>query len=91
MDKAYRENNPEKERARYRLRKYGVTPEIYQEFFEAQGGVCAICHRPIKLSVDHDHDTDLIRGLLCKDCNLGIGCFGDDPNLVLNAVEYLVR
>ena len=44
--------------------------------FEAQGGLCAICHKPQttrKLAVDHDHESGLIRGLLCTRCNCDIG------------------
>lgn len=71
--RAYRDNNPARQERgreaawRYGLNKLGVTPEMYWEMFEAQGGVCAICgtaeaHR--KLSVDHCHGSGKIRGLL---------------------------
>src|SRR5689334_15698995 len=42
-----------------------------------------------KLVVDHDHATDLIRGLLCSTCNTGLGCFKDDPKLFRKAIKYL--
>lgn len=51
---------------------YGVTPEEYWRVYEFQGGVCAICGSPPgerKLHLDHDHDTFLVRGLLCPSCN----------------------
>jgi len=39
--------------------------------------------------VDHNHKTNKVRGLLCQRCNMGIGQFRDDPNLMARAVEYL--
>lgn len=80
-------------------RKYGITVEVYDAMLEAQGGVCAICRRPetmvmkgtvAALAVDHDPVTGEVRGLLCFDCNTGIGKLGHDPELLLGAVEYLL-
>jgi hypothetical protein len=82
----------EKNVARQREKLYGVSDEQYKALVAAQGGRCAICTRlPGKreLAVDHDHDTNLIRELLCVSCNLGLGYFGDDPDLLLKAVTYL--
>jgi hypothetical protein len=70
---------------------------------EAQGGVCAICKRPpgdtfsrVKnfvipelLQVDHDHVTGLIRGLLCKQCNLVLGCSKERVETLRASIEYL--
>lgn len=80
-------------------KKYGITESEYQQMLSFQGGVCAICkkretHRNVKhreLSIDHCHVTGEVRGLLCAKCNLGIGHFLDDPELVLSAYEYLAR
>ncbi len=58
----------------------------------AQGGVCAICKTPpngVRLSVDHDHKTAAVRGLLCAPCNTGIGMLRDSPMLLAMAEEYL--
>lgn len=73
------------------LKKFGITEDDYNKMFNEQMGLCAICHKPdsIRLAVDHDHDTGLIRGLLCKKCNMGIGLLSDDPNTLVNAVFYL--
>ena len=50
---------------------------------------CQICGRTEKLCWDHDHKTGKFRGTLCDICNTGIGCFRDDPRLLIQAVEYL--
>jgi hypothetical protein len=74
-------------------RKYGVTPEWYDEQLAAQGGGCAICGRPprddISLHVDHDHRTGALRGLTCFRCNNALGDFGDDAALIEKAAAYL--
>lgn len=74
------------------LRKYGLTVEQYQQLLKEQGGVCKICRLPPaarRLAVDHDHDTKVIRGLLCVSCNRGLGMFRDNPNLLSEAKSYL--
>lgn len=79
-------------RRSYLKRKYGMTPEQYNEMLAAQGGGCAICGRPpkkISLHVDHDHDTGAIRRLLCFLCNNLLGDAGDDPALLEKAAAYL--
>lgn len=79
----------------YRLRhRYGLEPEEYAQLLEIQGGVCAICHRDPNdsketLAVDHCHQAQVIRGLLCDRCNRGIGLLGDDPANLEAAAEYI--
>lgn len=68
--------------------------DTYQHLFELQGGVCAICQSPengryAHLSVDHNHDTGKIRGLLCNNCNRGIGLLRDNPELIRKAAQYV--
>lgn len=74
-------------------RLYGITAEEYAELADSQGWRCAICGevdpRGRALFVDHDHETEEIRGLLCSGCNLGIGNFEDDPERLLMAAMYL--
>ncbi len=89
--------SPEKLR-RYRLQRvYGITTEQYDELLVRQDGVCAICKAGVsdalgrRLSVDHDHETGRVRGLLCTLCNRGIGYFKDDANLIRLAAEYLEK
>ena len=59
---------------------------------ERQEGKCAICLRPMeKPYVDHCHTTKQVRGLLCQQCNSGIGMFGDNIEIMLRAIEYLKK
>lgn len=51
---------------------------------------CVICGSKEKLVVDHDHNTQKIRGLLCNHCNRGLGHFRDDPMLLEFARQYLL-
>ena len=80
--------------------EYGITLAEYEVLFTKQNGVCAICERPEKtidkkqnkarrLAVDHCHSTNKIRGLLCFECNTGIGKFGDNPQLIERAANYV--
>jgi hypothetical protein len=76
------------------LRRYGLTPERYEEMLIEQGGRCAICSEEPKryrLHVDHDHTTGAVRSLLCGNCNSGIGMFREDPWLLRRASRYLVE
>lgn len=75
------------------FRKYGITREEFNAMSAAQDGLCAICGRePLgkkRLSVDHCHASLKIRGLLCDQCNTGLGMFRDDPRLLFVASQYL--
>jgi hypothetical protein len=72
---------------------YGMTIEDYDEMLVKQGGVCLICSSEAngrgRLHVDHNHETDAIRGLLCSKCNTALGLFGDDAKLIRKAAKYL--
>ena len=79
----------------YKLRtQYDMEPEEYDVLVELQDRKCKICRRELgeikRLDVDHDHRTNLVRGLLCPDCNRGIGQFADSPERLFAAAEYLV-
>ena len=76
-------------------RTYNFSWENYEEMFDAQQGKCAICESKIssartsRLYVDHCHDTMKVRGLLCSNCNHGLGQFKDSPKLLQRAINYL--
>ena len=64
--------------------------ELIVKLLEEQNGRCAICEEILfDPELDHNHDTDEIRGLLCPKCNRGIGQFKDNPLLLVKAIEYL--
>lgn len=92
--KAYREANPDW-RTNYHLKHtYGITLVDYNKMLDAQGNGCAICGKTPKengkrLDVDHDHKTGQVRGLLCTQCNMGLGCLGDSLLQLQAAVSYL--
>lgn len=84
--------------------KYGVSLDDYDKLFEQQNGVCAICKQPetkkhitgatYRLSVDHNHQTSLVRGLLCKRCNIILGQLEIDDKgveLLQAAVLYVEK
>ena len=68
--------------------RYGITLEQYKNFDQN----CNICGsseegRGFKMNVDHDHETGIVRGLLCNSCNRGLGLLGEDN--LLKAIQYL--
>lgn len=90
--------NKDSYRNRNFLARYGITLDEYNEMSESQGHVCAICGnaetsyygKTLKsLAVDHCHQSNAVRGLLCSACNRGLGFFRDNPETLLNAANYL--
>ncbi len=75
--------------------KYGLHSDEYHRMLVKQDGECAICRRPPTsvgpLFIDHDHDNNTVRGLVCRSCNLGLGNFNDDPYLLDDARKYLLE
>jgi hypothetical protein len=90
----YHYKDPQAQADRNMRKKYGITLEQYQAMLEKQDGVCAVCGEGCKsgraLSVDHNHTTGQLRGLLCGNCNRGIGYLQDDPELIRAALEYIL-
>lgn len=97
--KRYFEKNKEKVllgRRRTTLKKrYGITPEEFDEMLAGQNGACAICEttepegRYGVFAVDHDHQTGKVRGILCSKCNSALGQMGDNEEGVLKFLHYL--
>lgn len=76
--------------ANYLLRhRYGITREQADGLVAAQDGVCAICKKAPPRHVDHCHSSNRVRGLLCFNCNQGLGRFEDDVPTLRRAIEYL--
>ncbi|WP_442807304.1 endonuclease VII domain-containing protein [Streptomyces sp. NBC_01751] len=91
-------------RAKVRQNTYGITAEEYDALLADQGGGCGVCGIEActtgkAFAVDHDHACcpgrkscgKCIRGLLCTNCNQGLGKFKDDPKLLRNAIDYLAQ
>jgi len=95
----YRKRRPRNVRNTELKKQYGISLDQWEAMHSAQGGVCAICgelqvdsgFRYANLAVDHCHVTGKVRGLLCNACNRGLGFFKDRPDLVENAVSYLLK
>lgn len=72
--------------------KYNIEIEDYDRMYNEQKGCCAICDTNLPLlAVDHDHNTLEVRGLLCLNCNTGIGQFKDSIPLLYKACKYLAK
>jgi hypothetical protein len=100
-NKEWREKNREYDKQRKRNwyhtvgrgrdldKKYGLTVDEYDKMFAEQGGLCALCPSDYKLSVDHNHDTGEVRGILCYDCNRNFIGNHTDPSKYRRAADYL--
>jgi len=87
----YHKNKDRKKQAQYRYKfKYGIGIDEYYKMVEEQGNKCLICETTgNKLQVDHCHETGIIRGLLCRKCNIAIGLFKESEKNILNALWYV--
>lgn len=91
--------NPEKDRSYYltqafKTRYRRIDRAIYNKMYEEQQGLCKICNKTCDkykvLCIDHDHATGYLRGLLCNHCNLALGHFKDNPDVIKAALDYLI-
>jgi hypothetical protein len=99
--KKHPEKAQKSQRERQLRMKYGIDLGIYEELLERQGGKCALCEAEKNsnsgyrsewsFSVDHCHQTGTVRGLLCNNCNRGIGLLLDSPALLRKAADYIQR
>lgn len=81
-------------RSNYLKHRYKMTEDNYHEMIEDQAGNCAICGSPdetisANLAVDHCHTSKAVRGLLCSNCNTGLGLLGDSIQILTGAIRYL--
>lgn len=91
----FHEKHPDKQRNSALRRSYGITLKEYDAMLAQQGGTCAICFGPPNLKgrffVDHDHETNKVRSLLCGTCNAGLGQFRESPEILNSAIAYLKK
>jgi len=98
----WRKNNKDKlaiyEHRRYqksKYKKYGITQEIVDQILLEQDNKCYICSSDFseknRLNIDHCHQTMKVRGLLCINCNLGVGHFKDNIELLDKAIKYIIK
>lgn len=83
-----------KKRAAFLRDFYGISDAEYTAMLDKQGGGCAICgkheeRKGYRLAVDHCHESGRVRGILCTNCNRGIGLFRDSTDLIERAIKYL--
>jgi hypothetical protein len=88
--------DPDRNRNDILKRKYGIALSVYKDMLERQNGKCGICLQPqpdngFSLAVDHCHGSGRIRGLLCANCNRGLGSFEDNRDFLFSAVRYLTK
>lgn len=86
----------ERKRAGHLRWRYGISLEDYERLLQTQDGKCAICGTTspgrkgvVHFAVDHDHESNTVRGLLCASCNQGLGRMNDDPERLEAAARYL--
>ncbi len=73
-------------------RTYNLSLEDYNKLYIAQSGKCAICDQfEEKLDVDHDHTTNEIRGLLCRQCNVALGMIQENMSILSNMAMYVLK
>jgi hypothetical protein len=76
--------------SRRKLKKYSISIDDYRGMWQQQSGRCAICNvYTSELVIDHNHKSGVVRGLLCHSCNVAIGLFRDDIDVLSNAIVYL--
>jgi len=95
--RAYRIKYPERYKRTCRRttwKKMGWNPDEVEAFVKIRNGTCEICGKQgdwRALAVDHCHKTNKLRGVLCSQCNVGLGSFRDRPDLLFKAADYLKR
>jgi hypothetical protein len=77
-------------------KQYGISMQQFTDLLAAQGGGCAICKKPMqairrRMNIDHCHETNEVRGILCSGCNTGLGHLGDNVAGLQRAIAYLQK
>lgn len=87
--KQYRKSYNKEYHKKKRFERYGIDEEVFTFLSEKQEHKCKICQNERPLVIDHCHLTGQIRGLLCRQCNSGIGLLQDDLSILERSVLYL--
>jgi hypothetical protein len=89
----YRKHYPNKIQNWKLKARYGISLDEKNEMVKKQNYKCAICGSDItqKACVDHNHETDKVRELLCDSCNTGIGMFKENIQVMQKAIDYLIK
>lgn len=92
----YRKKRIQQATKQNRKRKYGISPEEFDNLLKSQNYSCAICsvhldgsRFSLKGQLDHCHKTKKVRGILCGQCNTSLGNFKEDEDILLSAIQYL--
>lgn len=91
-NKKYRREHPNELRVAKLLCLYGLTTTEYQILLDKTGNICPVCRQSFDgriPCIDHNHENGVIRGLICRKCNLALGLFDDNIDILINAIEYL--
>lgn len=92
--KKYYHSHKEKTREYQIQHRYGISGDDFLAIWDNQGGRCAICRKSFAkqfdVCIDHCHKTGKVRGLLCRNCNIGLGHFGEEPEVFNRIVKYLM-
>jgi coproporphyrinogen III oxidase len=74
-------------------RRYGITQDQFNQMLVDQNNMCRICSNEFKSTkdthIDHCHNSSIVRGLLCNNCNMALGQFNDNLDIMENAIKYL--
>lgn len=99
LNQANRSQLPPAKKREYQNRnRYGIEPHQFDQLLMAQNGCCAICLRKLRIdgrrgkdsaAIDHDHETNAVRGIVCLGCNTGLDVFADDVDTLQRAIAYL--
>jgi len=91
QNQIWHQKNKEKVNARVRLHRHDMTQEEHDALLRKQKNRCAICRKKFLKTphIDHNHKSGENRGLLCDDCNLGLGRFKDSIRILMNAIKYI--
>jgi hypothetical protein len=94
--KGYTRKHYLKSKNRYLLKTYGISLDEYNQMFAEQEGCCAVCGKHQSefkkaLAVDHNHETEAVRGLLCYRCNSALGMLDENPEIISNLLDYVEK